>query len=452
MARMIPDIGPIANDSHRAEPDIYWRLKKQLDESFIVIHSIPWISTKAREIDHRDVPTGEIDFLILHPIYGILALEVKGGVIAFERTTFVYRDGRKLQPVKQLRRGVHSLQPWIQKQGFPFIRIGYGIVLPDSDLGGKPVPPALMDINPESPKHIVFDKTSLKHFGKAVMSLMQYWKQALAVKDTTAQIIDQIVDLICPMADYTQRWSTRILSDAHQWLTLTDEQQKHLDRMHTQQRMVLTGRSGTGKTLLALTHARSLANNALRVLFVVFNVELAQYLKDQLNDTTINVTTFHKLCTDARRMLGLSVSFDNNWFHEAPKVFQLAVDAQQLGDYDALIIDEGQVFKQEWLLSFTQWFIDKPILICCDETQVFSYESKIPASEIAQIINVPNPFTLSMNLRSPRSVFDRLCEVLPSDYEQISPRPYEPDTLRELGTEYPLHTLFDLIYTLHNDG
>jgi hypothetical protein len=30
MAIMIPDTGPTINDSARAEPDIYWRLAKQL--------------------------------------------------------------------------------------------------------------------------------------------------------------------------------------------------------------------------------------------------------------------------------------------------------------------------------------------------------------------------------------------------------------------------------------
>src|SRR5438552_12516791 len=42
--------------------------------------------------------------------------------------------------------------------------------------------------------------------------------------------------------------------------------------------------------------------------------------------------------------------------------------------YHNLIIDEAQVFKKEWLKDIVKIFQDKPILACCDETQVFSYE------------------------------------------------------------------------------
>jgi hypothetical protein len=62
MAIMYPKNGPVKNDSYIAEPTVYKALATQLSDEFIVIHSIPWLAQVAKEIDGRNVPTGEIDF------------------------------------------------------------------------------------------------------------------------------------------------------------------------------------------------------------------------------------------------------------------------------------------------------------------------------------------------------------------------------------------------------
>jgi hypothetical protein len=75
---MIPAGSPNITNSHKAEPDVYWRLAK-LNDEFTVIHSLPWLCGAVKSMDPKYAPTGEIDFIILHPSLGILTLEVKGG-------------------------------------------------------------------------------------------------------------------------------------------------------------------------------------------------------------------------------------------------------------------------------------------------------------------------------------------------------------------------------------
>lgn len=77
MARMIPADGPALTGS-RAEYNLYWILKEQLSGDFVVIHSVPWLTDVASRRS-SGAPTREVDFLILHPEYGLLAIEVKGG-------------------------------------------------------------------------------------------------------------------------------------------------------------------------------------------------------------------------------------------------------------------------------------------------------------------------------------------------------------------------------------
>ena len=55
----------------RAEVRVYDRLADVLDDSFHVFYSSPWLGTDSLG-NERD---GECDFLIAHPIHGILAIE-----------------------------------------------------------------------------------------------------------------------------------------------------------------------------------------------------------------------------------------------------------------------------------------------------------------------------------------------------------------------------------------
>jgi hypothetical protein len=96
MARMIPSQGPAPTSSRVAEPMLYQALAKQLPDDFTVIHSLPWLAKAVKEIDGRDAPTGELDFLILHPLLGILGIEVKGGLVGYDRNAFVFlRTGER---------------------------------------------------------------------------------------------------------------------------------------------------------------------------------------------------------------------------------------------------------------------------------------------------------------------------------------------------------------------
>nr|WP_283184530.1 nuclease-related domain-containing protein [Pseudomonas sp. PMCC200367] len=86
---MIPEHGPHDTDSY-GERDLYWILKKDLPEDYTVIHSLPWLCSAVKKLDSKAKPTGEIDFLIIHPENGVLALEVKSGVYRVENSLFVH--------------------------------------------------------------------------------------------------------------------------------------------------------------------------------------------------------------------------------------------------------------------------------------------------------------------------------------------------------------------------
>lgn len=465
MAQMIPENGPhLATGSERAEPDIYWRLAKQLPDDFTVIHSIPWLSAAAKAIDNRAVPTGEIDFLVLHPVLGLLAIEVKGGVLGYDRNEFVYvRTGQRIDPVRQVRRGTHSLAQWIKEQGGPGLKIGYALLFPDSETTERALPPALIDPTVSPQQRIVLDRRDLPNLGDRIQSVMKYWRKALAAQALGEQRVKEIVKLIGPIADYTPSWRTRIQDDNRTWLRLTPEQTKCLDMLQKKTRAVVTGWPGTGKTLLAISLARQLASNGQTVLVLCYNVLLFKYLRDELADESkVAVLHFHGLCRHATATLGRTVTVDANlpsqdppkeWYQvEGPNNLRDAIDKGVLGQYDALIVDEAQVFHEDWWKTLTLWMSGLRIVAFCDETQVFAYENFTQVEQIASILQSGPPFVLTLNLRSPRLVFERLQQVRECSYQQHCPRPQEEDVLLELAVESPILQLLDTIEQLLNEG
>src|SRR5215211_6642555 len=80
MARRVPV--PMLPTDSAAERRLYEDFLEQLDDAYVVYHSVDWVVAGRRGRNE-----GEADFVITHPELGLLALEVKGGRIAFDPRT-----------------------------------------------------------------------------------------------------------------------------------------------------------------------------------------------------------------------------------------------------------------------------------------------------------------------------------------------------------------------------
>lgn len=438
---MFPQAGPQNTGSTRAEPEVYKQLAEQLSDEFVIIHSLPWLASVAREIDGRPVPTGEIDFLILHRELGILAVEVKGGVFSYDRTEFVYkRTGERIDPVRQVRRGTHALSSWLHKSGAGSWRIGYCILFPHCEIR-EAIPIALIDRTANPPQPIILDINALNNLGVRIQEVMTYWRQSLANWQIGERQFEKLIDIIVPTADYTPCWQTRINNDVITWLQLTPEQTDCLRRIGREHRFVVTGFPGTGKTLLLIEYARSLSESGQRVLILTYNFLLSKYLEGELRNFNVEVCTFHEQCRRAAEVTGnpIPTTLDlpdqgnsKEWYSSnGPRALQQALNDNKLINYDALLVDEGQVFHVKWWQTLSDWFSEKKIVVFCDPTQSFGFENSTSPQEIAEAIHANSPYTLTINLRSPRTVSERISEVRPPEYQLSCPRPYEIDTLSE---------------------
>jgi hypothetical protein len=464
-ATMIPSSGPVDTGSEIAEPTIYSLLANQLPDDFVIIHSLKWLSVAAANIGSSRAPTGELDFLILHRELGILGIEVKGGRrIKYDKTSFVYQNSAvRFDPISQVRKSIHGLAHWLGHHEI-YQKIGYAIAFPQADMRGKRIPPSSEDVSGRSRQNIYIDINDLPHLERRCTELMKFWKSALQNRPPGQAKVNRIVDLLCPQVDYTPTWTSRIEEDTQQWLNLTPQQSKYLQRLQETPRNVIEGRSGTGKTVLAIARARQLNDEGKKVLLITYNVKLAkEKLEPELENANVKVINFHRLCRHAARALERAYPKFGREYSEwcrteggGPLALRDAIKESFLSDYDALIMDETQVFAPPWLEYLTFAFANKPIVAFCDESQVFPFEEdngqKSTAKEIADILHAEEPYRLTVNLRSPKAVFERIEEAFPATYQEFSPRPTDTDTLEEYVEINPDEKLIQILTELSEQG
>lgn len=457
MARMIPATGPKSTDSRR-EKNIYDLLKQGLSDDFTVIHSLPWLASDVKKIDPKYPPTGEIDFLIIHDSLGLLTLEIKGGVQRIEDGLFIYaKTGKSSDHIQQMRKNMHGLAQALGSNYGLYLRIGYALVVPDSEFGEDVNIPGLTDITVAPQQSLLIDRKNMDAPALAarVLELMAFWKKALDSKALGAARMARIVETLCPTYDGTPTWGSRVEYDNRIWLRLTEEQSSVVHMVMAQTRMVVTGWPGTGKTLIAIEIARRMIAQGKRVLMLTFNSLLVDYLRKEIGIMAMGkVATWHGFCSDYARRLGEQPEKTDKWLEQG--CFEDLQAAQVQGlipEFDVLILDESQTLRPAWCDWLSTQFTGKSIIAFCDETQRFTFEKeRISTENLCKVFGVDRPFPLTISLRSPRSVFDRLQRVRQPSSQMFSPRDVENDTLQERVVENVGSALEEVIAELTEKG
>ena len=130
----------------------------------------------------------------------------------------------------------------------------------------------------------------------------------------------------------------------------------------------LSGVAGSGKTKVIALRAAKLANLGKKVLIVCFNITLKNYIaseiisvhKPNILPKNIDINHFHEFLKLYSEERGMPYLFDDNDDEiEKETIINCIKDKEQnpeaTNNYDVILIDEGQDFKEEWfkfLISF----------------------------------------------------------------------------------------------------
>jgi hypothetical protein len=357
MAQFLPLIDPVTLE-HGSEADIARAMHAGLPGSFLVMHSLPWVYP-ARDDIQEPAREGEADFLVLHRQWGVLILEVKGGEITLKNRTWYRHTKSGLKeikdPVHQARRNLWALKRRIElvcgKQTASRTHFSAAIAFPHCLF--KNTPPADLPVE----AIITMDDLPLieaaicRAFragggGKTEMSVEEFEavRRALAPEFRIYEPLRLQVDA-----------TTEVLA------RLTRQQLQVLRGFDVNDRAIIEGVAGSGKTLLAIQRARSFAAKHRSVLLTCYNAELARWLREELaaelvdNDGKLTVWHFHRLAFDLCKKAGIDFAppaqDQVRWWDEiAPDLLaQAAIDLYpDEPAFDAMVVDEAQDFSLGW--------------------------------------------------------------------------------------------------------
>jgi hypothetical protein len=339
----------------RGEEKVFAALRDGLPDEWEAVHSASWVATD----EGAGAVDGEIDFVLCHPDEGIVCLEVKGGSIecrAGEWSTV--RDGQRQRikdPFTQaldhrydLERKIDAVDGWSGRE----MLIVHAIALPD-------VTVHQLVLAPDAPREILLDRVDVRDgVEPAIQRVLQYHRGARERRRLPGpEGAAMLRELLAPSVSLRVPMAEEILDEEAALIQLTSEQSLALARLGRNRRLVVYGCAGSGKTMLAVEHAKRLDRAGQQVLFVCFNRALVEHLRRTERRTGIAFFTFHGLCTHLAHKA--KVKLPQYERGSAPPEFfddqlpDALIDAiGVLGEqYDALCVDEAQDLQDNWFAA-----------------------------------------------------------------------------------------------------
>jgi UvrD-like helicase C-terminal domain/Nuclease-related domain/AAA domain len=408
----------IVTTASAAEMRLFSALSDQLDDNYLVLHSVAWISKPGGQ-GPRD---GESDLLICHPQHGVLVIEVKGGRIDLDygklRWTSTDRNGAVhliKNPFEQAKRGKYGIleklkeNPAWQRLRIGRFTLGHAVFLPDISDSARLK-------GPDAPSEIMGDRNDIETLCAWTIRTFSYWREENS-RDRRADAIgspgvETIRHIFARVATTRPLLSARLQDEEHERIELTRRQATVLDFLSRQRRVMIAGGAGTGKTLIARQKAERLAEEGLRTLLVCYNRGLADHLREQCNDIkNLDVASFHQVChrwiARAQAELGRDLMAEcrrdypgrDTYDHHQPIALAMAVDA--LGPaYDGIVVDEAQDFGDEFWMPI-EMLLTRPdealLYVFLDENQdIYGRSAAIPIKG--------EPIVLDRNCRNTGSI------------------------------------------------
>jgi len=399
-----PEFFPDDRKNELAEKKVFDQLKK-VSNIYDIFYSRKFITDGIGK-----KPEYEVDFIIAIPEKAIICLEVKGGVINYSGAKDEWSQNSRVmgkRPDSQASSASHALI-----KGFTEVigdmAIGWGLCFPDGDLGSKALPTSI-DSNQ------IIDQLSLLHIDKALEYLFDFVKKQNASRlGVRHWMYNKFKTELLRDIGFVQVLSTRVKYNEQRFVELTSTQVDVFNRLKANKSIITTGPAGSGKTIIAKTLAQDFINNQKKVLFLCFNRTLANKIRYEFdrNETLIEVATFHSF---ARKIIDIydakwwkdNSSSGDFWELDVPVKLEECLSFYE-DKFDAIIIDEGQDFKEFWFeLIFSLGTKDAGKYIFMDEMQdIFGHFTKIPNEETFIKYNLPE------NCRNTKTIVSYLSEVI----------------------------------------
>lgn len=423
---LIPD--SIQEFDSRGERFLYHRFKNDSNtNNFYVLHSV-------FTNHHLTNVSGELDFLVLAPGLGCFAIEVKHGKVERDGGTWIFTNSkgkstRKTKgPFRQVEDTKHSIRNYILESvsGNKKLLNRLSKVLFATGVAFTSTTDEKLNIGPEAFPWQIFTKEDLRlPISKYIKRLSVGWHEEynkhpwydVNSSRPTVEDCEEVLKII--RGDFKIDYSelNRISDNQKLIEQFTQEQFKVLDFTEFNERCLIEGQAGTGKTLIALELTRRKLKEGKRVGFFCFNQKLGKKLNRSLNNVFENSDHFYS--GTLHRYLTKHVSTDpkydhDNKYYSENLPLEFLIQNEELSDdqkFDVLIVDEAQDLLTENYLEVFDWILKGGIkngqwTMFGDFTNQAIYinnpeKAKLILAQRAFFVNVP---PLKLNCRNTKKI------------------------------------------------
>lgn len=337
MASMFPNV--YLGDNDNSEGDIFrWFQQDEYTRNWRVHHSVKIAA-------HVSQTQGEADFIVIVPGYGVVVLEIKSwsmircdyGHWKFGRNGTIQSDK---DPIVQARDNAETVRRYLLDNGFSEkdISVTWAIVFPNGhyhNIDGKGIENFddrivdFDDLNSDDPEKVLRDKVK-----SVLVDLYGQRNQYGQVRSLSAENAERISNLIRKQYEVSSDESVRQdrINVAARKCT---ESQKHiLECLEENDRILLLGAAGTGKTFVAKDAvARERLNHldadTWKVGFFCFNALLGQNLEKWAESVDRRRVVAGTLQTYVSRMVkgGDVDKYQLSSESEKPSIFRRIIDS-----------------------------------------------------------------------------------------------------------------------------
>lgn len=322
----------------------------------------------------------EVDCILYHKKYGMLLIECKDGQISTEESQgsengFMWKQGNRVMersPVQQVQSLIYPLHdhfsgmfPKDEGAGYHRVRVQWAVCFADMDSVGK------IGSNAMQPKRAIL-KSDLKSYN----TLERKVKKILEMKEESRggnpfpndELSDENFDRLVSFLGCFDEPSWPELWDmqAEARVRPTEIQEMLMESIVRNPRMRIEGVAGSGKSLLVQWEATRLAREGKRVVVLCYNDLLAEHMQQNfveagLDESQVVMSGFHKLAAKYVRLAKVKgvarkepddAKEKAEYFESMSVFFKEALEklrGKKNRFFDALIVDEGQDFANDWL-------------------------------------------------------------------------------------------------------
>jgi hypothetical protein len=359
MAVMIPGKDAMEEFNGSEGEKILFDKLSELPDDYYIFHSARWNEQIRRERYEamgqlsRYIEWREADFVVFNPPRGILFIEVKDGKIRYSRETGWVQinrangDQKIIDPMYQAQKSLFFFRDMIEfrygKDNPYYNNVAAAVWFPSADKSC--VTGALPNNYNDEQIFWAGDMKSPQEIQHAFSRAFEFC--GLKVPSCSETMTKKILDLISPEFGVFASVATTRAAKAAMFHKMTREQEFLLDYLDEQEEAAIHGLAGTGKTCLAMTKAKALAQKE-KTLFLCFNSFLRDSLREanQMENLTIN-----NLDSLYQQKTGKRIDYQNTTDEERDNILSnFLIDWKDNGiSYKHYIVDEGQDFNGEHL-------------------------------------------------------------------------------------------------------